>query len=197
MQLISPLLRLFYRVLLLGALMVALPAMAENVKVEQGRFLIATDAFNNTGFEQAVIYVIESNETGAYGLMVNRPTGIPLSEVMPDNPHGKDQIFLGGPLHGQYIFSLAETNQRDDVHSVKDDIVMGAGMEVLDRLTHDKGHPRVRAYVGFATWPAGQLEGEIDSGAWIVAPANAGEIFHDEPLNLWRALYERWSGDWT
>jgi putative transcriptional regulator len=177
-------------------------ALAEGYSLEKGRFIVATDVLDDGTFSQAVIYITQSGEKGSYGLMINRPMDIALEEVMPEEgakPHAQDDLFFGGPLHNQYIFSLSDNEMAEDVHKVDAGVVLGAGFETLSRLLNDEQQKakQVRAYVGFASWTPGQLEDQIEKGQWIVVPAESGEIFASDTEALWSSLYTRWGGKWT
>lgn len=192
---------LFYLVLTIFALAISSLAYAEGFKLEKGRFIVATDMMSNSAFEQAVIYITQSGDVGTYGLMVNRPTGIALGEVFADETdqrHHNDQVFYGGPLHNQYLFSLAESPyEQGEVHQVDEHIMLGAGLDTLTRFSYDSQNTKVKAFVGFASWTPGQLQQQIEEGAWIVVPADPELIFSNDEEDLWVQLTRRWAGDWT
>ena len=49
----------------------------------------------------------------------------------------------------------------------------------------------LRIFSGYAGWGAGQLEAEIDEGAWFVVDADAGDVFAGAPDGLWRVVLRR------
>ena len=186
-----------YSICTLGVLIFS-PAHADSRSVFQGNFLIASEQMQGTAFDSAVIYVTKDGEHGTYGLIVNRPTGIALKEIFPENihPHASDDIYFGGPQHAQFIFTLAQTEPQENLHNVAGDIFIGAGNEILDKLMRDKSHPKVRAFAGFASWAPGQLEEQLKSGDWVVAPGNPHQLFDTKPDEMWKMLYKHWGGSW-
>ncbi|MDH5299813.1 MAG: YqgE/AlgH family protein [Gammaproteobacteria bacterium] len=191
----------FYLVLSVFALAISQVALAEGYKLEKGRFIVATDQLRNSPFEQAVIYITQAGDVGTYGLMVNRPTGISLGEVFADETaqrHHNDQVFYGGPLHNQYLFSLAESPYKQgEVLQVDNTIMLGAGLDTLTRFSYDSQNTKVKTFIGYASWTPGQLQKQIEDGAWIVVPADPELVFSEEDDDLWTTLTSRWGGDWT
>jgi putative transcriptional regulator len=53
---------------------------------------------------------------------------------------------------------------------------------------------RARVYAGYSGWGAGQLEAELEEGAWIVEPALAEDVFTDDSRSLWKCVLERKGG---
>jgi len=192
---------LFYLVISVFAFAISHVVHAEGFKLEPGRFIVATDRLSNSAFEQAVIYITQSGEVGTYGLMVNRPTGVALGEVFAEETaqrHHTEQVYYGGPLHNQYLFSLAQSPyEQGEVLQVDREIMLGAGLDTLTRFSYDSQNTKVKAFVGFASWTPGQLQQQIEEGAWIVVPADPEKIFAADGENLWSELTSRWGGDWT
>jgi putative transcriptional regulator len=54
---------------------------------------------------------------------------------------------------------------------------------------------RARVYAGYAGWGRGQLEGELATAAWLVEPASAGDVFTEEPTDLWASTLRRKGGN--
>ena len=49
----------------------------------------------------------------------------------------------------------------------------------------------VRVFAGYAGWSGGQLEDEIEQGAWWVLDAQPVDAMTDDPDRLWRAVLRR------
>jgi putative transcriptional regulator len=54
---------------------------------------------------------------------------------------------------------------------------------------------KLRVYAGYAGWGVGQLQAEIDEGAWYVVSAELSDAFCAEPERLWPAVLRRQGGE--
>ena len=52
----------------------------------------------------------------------------------------------------------------------------------------------LRVFRGYAGWGPGQLEGEIEAGAWLVLDPEPTDLFTHEPDELWRVVLRRQPG---
>ncbi len=151
-------------------------------------------------FDRTVVYVLEHRDDGALGVVINRPTDESLDEPLDrwvDLQAEPDSIFLGGPVEPDALIALAYSN--DPVIEPTDELSPVSGRVVSADLTTDPILiaglvDSVRVFRGYAGWGPGQLEGEIDSGAWLVLDAEPGDVFAPEPDQLWRDVLRRQGG---
>jgi putative transcriptional regulator len=100
-------------------------------------------------------------------------------------------VFHGGPLAQATVLVLRRTQSPStaDSNPLVDDVYMSSDLELLeteiDRLRDDGV---LRFYAGHASWRPGQLDEEIEAGAWRVLDSSAGVIFDPEPTTLWNRL---------
>ena len=169
--------------------------------LKKGVFLIATHQLSDSSFSHAVVYLTEYNEEGTYGLIVNRPTDIPLAEAVAEygKPnHPKDLLYFGGPMHAQYMFVLTRTKNQQDIAPVSQGVFFAAGTDAVERLTKPAfAHDITRTYGGFYSWGAEQLKTEIDRGDWLVVPEDANIIFSTKLDGLWATMIKKWKGNWS
>ncbi|MFT7475198.1 MAG: putative transcriptional regulator [Verrucomicrobiales bacterium] len=145
-----------------------------------GRLLLASPGMHDVTFDRTVIFVIEHDEGGSMGLVLNRPSDMLVSDALPDfgslaNP---DRLYLGGPVEQGTALVLAEPVDpaAPDMH------FMHEGIGLLDLATERnpvQHLERARVFSGYAGWGPRQLESELRSGAWVVAKT--------EPTDLWAA----------
>ena len=150
-----------------------MPRVAESLR---GSLLIAGPALFDY-FRRTVVLVIEHSDEGAMGVVLNRPSETLVAEAVPalaDVAEAEELVRLGGPVAPQAVVALGEFEDPEE-----------AGKAVVDGLgTVDPDAPhdslrRVRVYAGYAGWAPGQLDGEVEQGAWIVEEANADDPFND------------------
>lgn len=161
----------------------------ENLK---GQLLVSSGGLYDRNFRHTVVLIGEHGEWGAVGVVLNRALTQRVGDVAPllaGLPGTDGALFEGGPVEPRQVALLVEVSTPD----ILDVPVFGA----IGFLTGDvpaEVQPlvrRARVYIGHAGWGPGQLEAELESGAWIVEPARAEDVFTDEPAALWRRVLER------
>lgn len=160
-----------------------------------GQLLISHPSLRDPNFHRTVLYlVLHEAEEGTLGLVLNRPLGRPLSELMPQTdlgPLAECPVFVGGPVaSNQLTFVEMSWDEEKQMPTVQGNLSMDDARE-LYLLKGDV----VRAFVGHAGWTGGQLESELESNAWLLRPpeADAFDVEHGE--ELWRMLI-RGCGAW-
>jgi putative transcriptional regulator len=170
-----------------------------------GRLLVATPVLSDPNFRRTVVLVVEHEaEQGTLGVVLNRPTQVPVDQVLEpwmDLATSPSVVFSGGPVATNSALALALVPGTDEPvgwHPL-DGAPAVARLGLVD-LDAPPGllAPAVaslRVYAGYAGWSAGQLEAEISEGAWYVLPAEQGDAFCAEPERLWPAVLRRQGGE--
>lgn len=159
----------------------------------KGVFLVASPNLTDPNFRQTVVLICEFGPEGTLGLIVNRPTNIPLSEALPQITALKGTshvLFAGGPVQSNGILMLFRVRQEPaGARRLFEEVYLGGTVQTLERvLTHPEPTETFRAYAGYAGWAPGQLEFEMALGSWATVQADAGSIFEKESVNLWPDL---------
>jgi putative transcriptional regulator len=161
-----------------------------------GQLLIASPAIHDPNFRRTVVFVTAHTDDGAVGLILNRPSETTVADAVPRlGPlTGADEpVFVGGPVNPEGVAVLAEFEDPDDAGVwVVDDI----GYVALDDALAEGPPPlrRVRVFAGVAGWGEDQLEGELERDDWFVEPADANDVFGDDPEGLWSSVLRRKGG---
>ena len=176
-------------------LTLSLPAGTANADQPpaKGTFLIATRALTDPNFLQSVILMVKYDDEGSMGLIINRPTEVRASDLLPSMDGLADfteMIHIGGPVAAYGIILLfSSNNPPDDAEHVIGNVYLSGNNEFLQTIvSNTESVQRVRLVAGHAGWAPGQLENEITRGDWRVIPANETTIFSEEPLRLWQRL---------
>jgi len=164
-------------------------------EVKPGVFLVAGNGLRDPNFRESVVLLVQHDGTGTMGVIINRPTNIPLSEALPE-VHGlkgtTDPLFIGGPVGFNQLFTLIQSDKlRDekDVIRLLDDVYFNASLPILeDLLRQTDSSLSFRGYVGHAGWVPGQLDMELKSGSWLVKKADAFTIFEKDAEQIWPEL---------
>ena len=168
-----------------------LPAAAIAAEVPaQGKLLVATELVEGELFAETVILLLFYDDTGAFGLVVNRPTDITAEELLDEDDiiagyHGT--LFWGGPVQMDSLRALMRT---DDPPQGAEKIVGSVHLvSYEDAAAAVPADPAVlRLFIGYAGWAPGQLDYELARGSWRIVPATEGLVFSEEPRELWRRL---------
>jgi putative transcriptional regulator len=182
----------------------------------RGRLLVASPILDDPNFARTVILVLDHGpDAGALGLVVNRPTSLTVTTAVPtwsDRVAEPAVVFVGGPVAAESAIGLATATAGDPGAPAADGApeerdedatdgfgavgFFGLGTVDLSREPDDV-HPAVatlRVFAGYAGWAPGQLEGEIDEGAWWVVDAEPGDAWSRAPQDLWRTVVRRQPG---
>ena len=184
-----------------------------------GSLLVALPTLEEPTFHQTVILMLVFGPSeGALGVVLNRPNEVPVAALLPGWEHlaaPPDSVFVGGPVARDQVICLATLKPSVGVGPDAEPVPgcaplpladggLGASGSVAGRLATvdlnrdpsevEDAISRVRLFSGYAGWSAGQLEGELRSGSWLVLPAQEGDAFSDDPAGLWTRVLARQPG---
>lgn len=165
-----------------------------------GQLLVATPLMNDPNFIRAVVLVLDHDEDGTLGIVVNRPTQVEVTAVLPPwsehtvSPH---VIFQGGPVALDSALGLAAVDGGEEEPLGWRRVYGGIGLVDLDAPPEILAAElrSMRIFAGYAGWGPGQLESEIAEGAWYVVDADPADAFTEDPDDLWRRVLKRQTGE--
>jgi putative transcriptional regulator len=170
---------------------------AQSDDLSPGKFLVASRDLGDPNFAETVVLLLQYDEEhGAMGLVINRASDVPLSDVFKDLKEVKsrtDPVYIGGPVELSKVFGLLKsTAVPDDSKKVFGSVYLINTKEQFQKtlaagVTADAFH----VYVGYAGWGRNQLEHEVELGAWHIFPADAGNVFSPNPEAVWQRLIRR------
>ena len=163
-----------------------------------GRLLVATPPLVDPNFDRTVVYLIEHNDQGALGVVINRPSEedrLSGLDVWHDLMSPPAVVFGGGPVGPDALIGLGWTGSGDR-HDGWSMWRKGIGTVDLSREPYEVSPPveRLRLFRGYSGWGPWQLDAELQAGAWIVLDAEPEDPFSPEPGALWRAVLRRQGG---
>lgn len=160
-----------------------------------GVLLVARPGLSDPNFRKTVVLVTRHAHGGAVGVILNRPTAVPLKEVLPAHPQLEARagvLYRGGPVSREtLVFVFRSANPPGNALRVLEDVYMSLDRELLEALVARPEAVELRVYAGYAGWAPGQLEAEIHHGGWHVLDADADTIFRADPETLWPTLLRR------
>ena len=164
------------------------------MEIAPGTLLVSTPLLKGSLFEASVILLVECNENGVIGFIVNKLFPRKLNELTEFKDTIASSIFYGGPVDNEHLFFV---HQHADVIEgsmyVSGKIGWGGNFEqtlqyIQEGLVLEK---EVKIFIGYSGWDVQQLKDEIAEGSWEVINAQENVAFTTNPSMLWEILYAR------
>jgi len=170
-----------------------------------GQLLAATPMLGDANFRRTIVLLVEDDpEEGTLGVVLNRPSRIPVDQVLEQWTSlvtGPSVLFHGGPVSPDSALGLALPRGNEEPIGWRS----LSGSKLMSRVgLVDLGAPpellaggiaSLRVFAGYAGWGAGQLEAEIEAGAWLVLEAVPEDAFATEPDRLYPSVLRRQGGE--
>ena len=164
-------------------------------------FLIATEKMKDNRFSNTVIVMLESDEDGAWGLVINKRLGsMPIALLIDPSLNTSEEreklfkinvpIFWGGPVDTKEIFILHSTEYKSKTTKKYGNISISQDYDVLFDIAEKKGPKASLIILGYSGWGSGQLEGEMERDRWILSDINLEIVFDEESDTKWNKAYK-------
>lgn len=154
---------------------------------------MASPRLVDSNFVRTVVALLNHDENGAMGLVINRPTETPVAEHLPewmDRMAAPPVVFYGGPVEQSIAIGLRQSYETGPETTP----IPGVGMVNFTDEDAERTQGRVRVFAGYSGWGPGQLEDEMEEESWIVLPGFAGDVFSPSPGGLWAEVLGRQGG---
>src|SRR5215469_893896 len=177
-----------YALLVLGAS--AWPTLAADTKPLTAILLVARAQLDDPDFAESVVLTMNNLGSAPIGIIVNRPTQLPVSKLFPDLKRLvplPDKVYFGGPVDLRRVWFLfrAATPPASAIRALEGVYLSADKHVLLQLLGRDKPMDGLRIFVGHAGWGPGQLEAEIARGDWSLEQAAPEAIFHNKSEHAW------------
>ena len=164
-------------------------------------FLIATEKMKDDRFEKTVIIMLESDENGAWGLVVNRRLGtMPIALLIDPSLNTSEEreklykinipIFWGGPVDVKQVFILHTAEYQSDTTKNYGNISITQDYNILFDIAENKGPKKSLVIFGYSGWGSGQLEGEMERDHWILSDIDLDITFDKESNTKWNEAFK-------
>lgn len=161
-----------------------------------GKLLVAKRDTRDPAFAESVILLVRYDHDGTVGLMINRPTDVPISralQTLKGSKERSDPVYAGGPVGELSVLGLLRASKMpEDANHVTGKLYFVSTRVLLEKTLARRADPKdFRIYLGYCGWGPGQLENELRLGLWHVFPATENLVFDSEPDSLWSRLIAR------
>jgi putative transcriptional regulator len=163
-------------------------------KFLKGQLLLDSGRLQGSFFQRTVVLICQHDAEGAFGLVLNRPTGSNADEtVLTDVPENLKSapVYLGGPVQpGALSYLLTDSFVPDA--NVLPNLTLGHSLDTLLELTREYSPTQqIKLFAGYSGWSPGQLEDEMKREAWLTHPASLELLFETPPEQLWKTVLSR------
>ncbi len=170
------------------------------IEVAVGSLLVATPALVDPNFADTVVLLLDVNDEGCLGVVLNRPSPVLVAEVLADwrdivaEP---EVLFRGGPVNPEGALAVGRLADSADVPVGFRSVFGDLGVVDLDTPLElvDGSLAGLRIFAGYAGWGSGQVQREIATGHWYVVPAVDSDVFRLDSTDLWRDVLRRQPGE--
>lgn len=186
----------FFYVMSMAPAAAADPERISSEPLRPGVFLFSSPRLRDPNFLHTVVFLVTYGKEGASGLIINRPTDVPLHQVLPDIK-GIEKlskpVYFGGPVSTNLILTLLRSDASlPGAQKVLDDVYVTANRDIVtDALRNQNADKTIRIYAGYSGWAPGQLDREFERGDWISMEADPAAVFSEDPSHIWPAFFEK------
>ena len=170
-------------------------------KSVKNHFLVATKKMLDNRFKETVIVMLNNDEEGSWGLVINKPIGsVPLGLLIDTSQDINNEkkklyeveipIFWGGPVDEKQIYILHSQEYKNETTVSFNGISVSRDYKVLFDIAQKKGPKQSLVILGYSGWGSGQLEGEMELAHWILSELDDDLIFEEKLTNRWLKAYE-------
>lgn len=156
---------------------------------KSGRLLLSEPLLRDFYFRRSVIMLIDHNEDGSFGVIINKPLKMKLNEVVSGLPDFDASVFIGGPLASDKVFFLHTLGDEiPDSILVSEGMYWGGDLEAVTSKikTGLISTDSIRFFMGYSGWTSNQLDKEIKSNSWAVTIPNLDMIMKLKPDKMWK-----------
>ena len=172
----------------------------EQAPLVPGTLLVAAVDVRDGIFDNTVVLLLDVDDTGALGVVLNRESDLSLASVLPPWAglvSAPRALFAGGPVSPEGAICLASPTGVDEDPPGWRRLFSAIGLLHLDTPVEiaEGAYTDLRIFAGYAGWSPGQLANEVQLGMWYPVPVRYADVFDPQPDTLWRRVLRRQGGD--
>lgn len=173
-----------------------------SLKPETGLLLIAEPFMKDPNFIRTVVLLCEHHDEGSFGLILNKPLTVNLSQVLPEpvdeEPEFEIPLYYGGPCEKNTLHFLHTIPDIPDAAKIGKELYWGGSFEELKNRIRlgEVSNDMIRFFIGYSGWSSEQLNEELDSNDWILDKVHkVNMLFEDDPDLLWKEVLKSKGGN--
>jgi putative transcriptional regulator len=158
------------------------------IKPNTGRILISVPFLQDFYFKKSVVLLAEHGSEGSFGIIINKPVEVKLSDIASEFEGFDAPVFLGGPVKTDSLFFIhTRPDLIDEGMPILDGLYWGGNIDTVKHLIKQGrlNKSEIRFFIGYSGWVANQLNRELEEKSWVVSLTNPAQVFRSNPLELW------------
>jgi putative transcriptional regulator len=159
-------------------------------ELQNNRLLIAEPFLKDDHFSRSVIYLLNYDDEGSFGLMLNKPFDYCLHELVNDIDQHDIKVQVGGPVELDTIHFLHQyPDLIPDAQQVSEHLFWGGDFETVKKMIRTKKLDRnkIKFFIGYSGWSKGQLENEMKEKTWLIGSPDVNIIFNTQTDQIWKS----------
>lgn len=167
-----------------------------NVAPKTGRILIAEPFLPGSYFNRSIVFLVEHNEEGSVGFILNKPVDFQVKEFKEEFPSFDGKLYTGGPVNIESVYYIHTLGEHiPNSIPIMENLYWGGDYDHLKDLINSgfAGKEQVRFFLGYSGWTKNQLREEISEDSWLVgdiSPINVMTFNHE----LWKMMVKKQGG---
>lgn len=174
---------------------------SNSLEPKRGDVLLSEPTMGDFYFGRSVVLLIDHNEAdGSFGIIMNKPLHVRLSEIADVFEDFDAPVYLGGPVSENQIFFMHTLGDLvPDACQIMDGLYWGGDTETLNTLitTGIANKDNLRFFLGYSGWESGQLVGELVRNSWLVGKANTHLLLNTPSDQLWKTYVSRMGKEYS
>lgn len=166
---------------------------------EAGNLLISEPFLQDENFVRSVVLLCEHNSEGSFGLVLNKPSILHLSELVEELAFLDNEIYVGGPVEQNtlHFIYFGEEMLQGSISIGENAWWGGAFNDLVEKLKTGLMDPgSVRFFIGYSGWGSGQLSDELSENTWIISDSKLEiEVLQNTPDELWKLVLKNMGGE--
>lgn len=166
----------------------------DTLKPKAGRLLVSEPFMLDPNFKRTVILLVEHNEKGSVGFVINKELDVTPHEAIAEFPVFNQKLMLGGPVQRDSLFFIHVLGAKlPGSMEIMEGVWWGGDYDKLKEMIAEGelDETQVRFFIGYSGWEKGQLEKELGINSWIVAPAEKNYLFGELSDDLWKTVLKK------
>jgi len=173
---------------------------SNSVKPQKGKILLSEPLMVDYYFGRSVVLLVEHNQEGSFGVIMNKPVTAKFNDVIKDFPKFDTRIFIGGPVEVNKLFYVHTIGDK-----IKGSIEIGNGLYWGGDLESVKemaylgvvNNDNIRFFIGYSGWESQQLDKELKKNSWIITDIEKEFCFKTRPTEMWERFMRNMGGKYS
>ncbi len=164
----------------------------------KGKILISTPDISGDIFSRSVVLVVEHNEQGAFGLILNKKNS-QMSSKFKDFFDFKIEVYDGGPVENDKVFFIVKGKKVTEAFTeINPEFYLTEDIEniISAVLSGELNSIDVKIFSGYSGWSPLQLDDEILKKVWTVVDVYNLDYTLPNDQTLWKSIMQNLGGEY-